>query len=96
MKTEKLEKGLFIKREIDYCEGEIHRFKRIRQEITDEKDERRVIKDVWHDFQLFSYTNEWAVELRAKIIKLMLQTVDERIEQLGKEKIDLEKIFDEI
>lgn len=96
METEKLDKAIFIKREIGYCEEEIRRFKRVRQQITDNKDERRVIEDVWHDFHLFSYQNEWAVELRGKIIKLMLQTVDERLEQLGKDMIALEKQFDDV
>lgn len=91
METEKLDKGLFLKKEICHCEEEIRMFKRVRQRITDNKDERQVIEDVWREFHMFNYQNEWAVELRSKIIKLMLETVDERLEQLGKDLIEFEK-----
>ena len=94
METEKLDKGIFIKREIGFVNEDIRRFKRLRQQVTDNKNEQQVIEEAWRQFHLFSDTNEWAVEFRSKIIKLILQTIDERLAQLDGELIELEKAFE--
>lgn len=98
MNEETLYKGNRIKGDIMYCERDVKWLKGLREDIISGKDsrsEKDVIKRVLESFH-DTDTSCWAVALRGRIIKSILDSIDERLASLDKELITLNEELDRL
>ena len=99
MVEDKLKQAVAIKRDIEFAEEDVRMMKRLRDYMLEHhelKDEKYAIEKAWEEFHMFSFTNCWANALRAKFIKAIFETIDERLAQLDKELLELNQEFDKL
>ena len=99
MEQDKLQMAVRIKRDIEFAEEDVRMMKRLRDymlENREPKDEKYAIEKAWENFHMFSFSNCWANELRAKFVKAIFETIDERLAQLDKKLLELNQEFDKL